>query len=162
MNTNQKTDSKLLFPEESYAIIGACFDVYNDKGCGFLESVFQECLEIEFEYKGIPFLSQKELKLSYRGRLLKQTFKADFVCFEKILIEIKAVSQIVDEHRAQVLNYLNASGFELGILVNFGHYPKLEYERIAFTGKNKLPRLNRLDSDNRWRPIEWKDRRVRA
>ena len=102
-------------------------------GCGFLENVYQECLEIEFEDQGIPFKSYKELKLKYRDKQLKQTYKPDFVCYDKIIVEIKAISNLLDEHKAQVLNYLNASGLNLGILVNFGHYPKLEYERFVLT-----------------------------
>jgi GxxExxY protein len=107
--------------------------VYNEKGCGFLEPVYHECLEIEFEYQRIPAISKPSLTVSYRGRLLTQTYEPDFVCFEKIIVELKAVSALTDEHRAQLLNYLHATGFELGLLVNFGHYPKLEYERIART-----------------------------
>jgi len=104
-----------------------------------LENVYQECLEIEFEDQGIPFKSYKELKLKYRDKQLKQTYKPDFVCYDKIIVEIKAISNLLDEHKAQVLNYLNASGLNLGILVNFGHYPKLEYERFVLTmGKEVL------------------------
>ena len=117
--------------EETYKVLGACFEVYNEKGCGFLEAVFQECLEIELEMQGIPFEAKKALKLEYKGRPLKKRYEADFVCFDKVLIEIKAVSALTDEHRAQVLNYLAATGLEVGLLANFGHYPKLQYERIA-------------------------------
>lgn len=122
---------EILFKEESYAIIGACFNVYKDKGCGFLEPVYHECCEIEFVFQQIPFASQQELPLSYRGQLLKQRYKPDFICYERIVVEIKAVSALTDEHRAQLLNYLHASGMKLGLLVNFGHHPKLEYERIV-------------------------------
>jgi GxxExxY protein len=125
--------TELIYKKESYAIIGACFEVYNDKGCGFLEPVYQECLAIEFEYQGVPAIAKPSLTLSYRGRILAQTYQADFVCFEKIIVELKAVSVLTDEHRAQLLNCLHATGFELCLLVNFGHYPKLEYERIAKT-----------------------------
>jgi GxxExxY protein len=125
--------AEIIYKKESYAIIGACFEVYNEKGCGFLEPVYHECLEIEFEYQRIPAISKPSLTVSYRGRLLTQTYEPDFVCFEKIIVELKAVSALTDEHRAQLLNYLHATGFELGLLVNFGHYPKLEYERIART-----------------------------
>jgi GxxExxY protein len=125
--------TEIIYRNESYAIIGACFEVYNEKGCGFLEPVYHECLEIEFEYQRIPAISKPSLTVSYRGRLLTQTYEPDFVCFEKIIVELKAVSALTDEHRAQLLNYLHATGFELGLLVNFGHYPKLEYERIART-----------------------------
>lgn len=125
--------SGLIYPEESYKIIGACFNVYKEKGCGFTEPVYQECLEIELEQQEIQFEAQKKLKLAYRGRELKQTFKPDFICYEKIVLEIKAVANLVDEHRAQLLNYLNATEMKLGLLINFGHYPKLEYERLILT-----------------------------
>lgn len=128
---NVGTMKEILYKEESYAIIGACFRVYKDKGCGFVEPVYQECLEIEFSFQEIPAVSQKELLMRYRGQPLKQRYKPDFVCFEKIILEIKAVCQLTDEHRSQILNYLNATGMKLGLLVNFGHYPKLEYERIV-------------------------------
>lgn len=130
-------DERIIYKKESYTIIGACFEVYNEKGCGFLEPVYQECLAIEFEYQGIPAIPKPPLTLAYRGRTLTQRYQPDFVCFEKIIVELKAVSAIIDEHRAQLLNYLHATGFELGLLVNFGHYPKLEYERIAKTHRLK-------------------------
>jgi GxxExxY protein len=123
----------LIYHKETYALIGACFSVYREKGCGFLEGVYQECLEIELEHLGIPFVSDTPLALSYRGRELKQVYRADFICYGKIIIEIKAVSDFSDQHRAQLINYLHATGLELGLLVNFGYYPKLEYERIANT-----------------------------
>jgi GxxExxY protein len=129
--------AKLIYPDESYAIIGACFNVYKDKGCGFLEPVYQECTEIELEFQKNPFAAQKRMKLTYRGRELKKTFKPDFICYEKIIVELKAVSHLIDEHRAQVINYLNATGMQLSLLVNFGHYPKLEYERIILTDEYK-------------------------
>ena len=122
-----------VYWDESYKIMGACFNVYKEMGAGFLESVYQECLEIEFHRQKIPFRSQVELNLSCLGYTLKQTYRPDFVCYEKIIVEIKAVSNLCDEHRAQLLNYLNATKFNLGILVNFGHYAKLEYERIVLT-----------------------------
>ena len=121
----------ILFKEEAFAIVGACFEVYNDKGCGFLEAVYQECLEIELELRAIPFQPQAELSLAYKGRRLKQRYFPDFLCFGKIIVEIKAVSELADEHRAQVHNYLKATGFRLGLLVNFGQKSKLEYERIV-------------------------------
>lgn len=120
----------LLYEQESYAILGACFEVYKQKGCGFLEPVYHECLEIEFEMRGIPFTSEVELELEYKGRKLRQTYKPDFICFEKIIVEIKAVSALHDVFRAQLQNYLRATGHRLGFLVNFAHHPKLEYERI--------------------------------
>jgi GxxExxY protein len=128
---------EIIFKSESYAIIGACFEVYNEKGCGFLEPVYQECLGIEFAYLGIPAIAKPSLTLTYRGRILTQTYQPDYVCFEKIIVELKAASALTDEHRAQLLNYLHATGFKLGLLVNFGHYPGLEYERIAKTQRIK-------------------------
>jgi GxxExxY protein len=122
---------ELVYKDESYRIIGACFEVYKEMGCGFLEAVYQECLGMEFLAQGIPFTSQYELSLSYKGQPLKQTYVPDFVCFEKIVVEIKAVAALTDLHRAQLQNYLKATGFKLGLLANFGHYPKLEYERIV-------------------------------
>jgi GxxExxY protein len=134
----------LIFKEESYTIMGGCFAVYKDKGCGFLEPVYQECMEIELAYLKLPAVPKPSLALSYRGHVLKQKYVPDFICYDRIVLELKAVSQLTDEHRAQVLNYLNATGLKLGLLVNFGHYPKLEWERIvntprpapAFGGKN--------------------------
>ena len=122
---------EIVYKEESYAIIGACFEVYKDKGCGFLEAVYQECLEMELRMRQIPFVAQQALVLSYKGNRLKQTYVPDFICYEKIILEIKALSALADEHRAQVHNYLKATGHKLGLLVNFGHYPKLDYERIV-------------------------------
>lgn len=130
---SDKLNKKILYAEESYKIIGACFNVYKMIGCGFLEPVYQECLGVEFKYQNIPSIAQKELVLQYRGQNLRKTYRPDYICFDKIILEIKAVSKIIDEHRAQILNYLYASGYKLGILVNFGHYPQLEYERIALT-----------------------------
>jgi len=123
----------IIYPEESYAIIGACFNVYNEKGCGFVEPVYQECLEIEMGFQGIPFDAHRELRLEYRGRTLKQRYIPDFICHDKIVVELKAVSQITDEHRAQVFNYRRATGMKLGLLVNFGRHPELQYERIVFS-----------------------------
>src|ERR1700682_1441420 len=128
--------TEIICKEESYAIVGACFEVYNNKGCGFLEPVYQECLAIEFNLQNIPATPKPLLTLSYRDRVLTQPYQPYFVCYQKIIVELKAVSALCDEHRAQLLNYLNATGFELGLIVNFGHYPKLEYERIA---KTQLP-----------------------
>jgi GxxExxY protein len=117
--------AEIIYKKKSYAIIGACFEVYNEKGCGFLEPAYEECLLIEIEYQRIPAIPKPSLTLTYRGRILTQTYQPDFVCFEKIIVELKAVSALTDEHRAQLLNYLHATGFELGLLVNFGHYPKV-------------------------------------
>lgn len=123
----------IVFEKESYAIMGACFEVYKDKGCGLTEPIYQECLEIEFDHLRLPVVAQPQLPVTYRGRTLRHRFVPDFICFEQIVLEIKAVSKLTDEHRAQVLNYLHATGHQLGLLANFGHFPKVEYERIANT-----------------------------
>jgi GxxExxY protein len=127
---NKRLPDKLIFKDECYRIIGACINVYKDKGGGFLEPVYQECLGIEFEYQGILAVPQKPFPLFHRGRTLKHQYKPDFVCLDSIILEIKAVSALIDEHRAQVINCLKATKLPLGLLVNFGHYPLLEWERI--------------------------------
>ena len=123
--------AEIIYAQESYRIIGACFEVYNEMGCGFLEAVYQECLEEELTDRGIPFHARRRLKINYKGKLLRKKCIPDVVCFDKILVELKAVDELNNHHRAQVHNYLKATGFRLGLLVNFGHYPKLEYERIV-------------------------------
>ena len=123
--------ASIIHKLESFEIMGACFEVYKEKGSGFVESVYQECLEIELGLRNIPFQAQQELALTYKSRPLKGKFKPDFICHDKIVLELKAVSGLTDEHRAQVQNYLRATGLKLGLLVNFGHYPKVEYERIV-------------------------------
>jgi len=123
--------TELIFAEESYRIRGAVFEVYREMGCGFLEAVYQECLEKEFDKEEIPFVAQRELILHYKDDRLEQTYKPDFICFDRIIVELKAVKELGDEHQAQIHNYLKATGMRLGFLVNFGHYPKVEIERIV-------------------------------
>lgn len=123
-------ENKILYKEECYNIQGAIFEVYKEMGSGFLESVYQECLEIELKSKNIPFLPQEQLKIKYKKEILNQTYKPDFICYDKIIVELKTAKDITDEHRAQVFNYLKATEFRLGIIVNFGHYPKAQVERI--------------------------------
>jgi len=121
----------LIFKEESYAIQGAVFEVYRQMGHGFLESVYQECLERELKERNIPFVAQSELQLLYKGQPLNQSFKPDLVCYGKIIVELKAAEKIANEHNAQVLNYLKATGFKLGLLVNFGSHPKAQICRLV-------------------------------
>lgn len=123
--------AEIIYREESYKIMGACFEVYKAKGCGFTEAVYQECLALEFDLQNIPFVSQPKLELEYKGTKLEQYFKADFVCYGSIVVELKSLPKITDICRAQTLNYLHARKFRLGIIVNFGHHPRLEYERIV-------------------------------
>jgi GxxExxY protein len=120
----------IVFPDESYVINGACLEVYRTLGNGFLEAVYQESLEIEFKKREIPFVAKKPLTLVYQGQPLKQSYKTDFICYDKIIVEIKAISKLTDEHRAQVMNYLKATGYQLGLLYNFGQYPLLEIVRV--------------------------------
>ncbi len=129
-------NKELIHEDLTYEIIGACFEVYKEKGCGFVEPVYQECLEIELELRGIPFVAQKQLILVYKGKPLSSKYQPDLICHEQIIVELKAVSCLVDEHRAQLQNYLKATGIRLGLLVNFGHHPKVEIERIA-SGKGR-------------------------
>src|SRR5262245_48381506 len=101
--TNTMKD--LIHHDETYEILGACFEVYREKGCGFLEGVFQESLEIEFELRAIPAKALVPMRLEYKGRPLRHSYVADFICHDKVIVELKAVSKLVDEHRAQVQNY---------------------------------------------------------
>ena len=123
--------TELLFKDDSYRILGACFEVHNLKGSGFVEPVYQECLELELRMSEVPFAAQPRLQLGYKGRELNSVYIPDFVCFDKIILEIKAAGSLTDEHSAQVHNYLKATGLRLGLLVNFGTHPKLQYERIV-------------------------------
>jgi GxxExxY protein len=123
-------NEKLIYEAESYAIKGACMEVCKTFGNGFLELVYQECLELEFDRCAIPFDPQRLLTLTYQGKTLRHKYKPDFVCYDKIIVEIKAVSRLTPEHKAQVMNYLKATGFQLGLLFNFGHYPLLEQIRV--------------------------------
>ena len=115
--------------QESYDIIGAAMHVYNILGPGFVEAVYQEALEIEFQRRGIPYEREKELNVYYDGVLLQKKFQPDFICYDKIIIELKAVMELDDMNRVQVYNYLKATGMKLGLLINFGHSDVLEYER---------------------------------
>lgn len=122
---------ELLYENEVYQIRGAIFEVHNQMGNGFLEAVYHECLKREFSHKSIPFLSKVPLALSYKGEPLHQAYEADLICFDKIILELKAISALAPVHRAQVLNYLKATGLRLGLLVNFGTYPEVQIERIV-------------------------------
>ncbi|MFA7056445.1 MAG: GxxExxY protein [Candidatus Cloacimonadales bacterium] len=123
--------NNLLYKDECYKIQGAIFNVYKELGCGFLESVYQEALEIELSGLDIPFESQKEIKISYHGTELKRTFVADIVCYNKIILELKSIKELVGVNRAQILNYLKATNLRVGLLVNFGTHPKVQIERFV-------------------------------
>jgi GxxExxY protein len=122
-----------LYKEEAFAIRGAVFQVYRAMGAGFLEGVYQECLAIEFARRGIPFDAQKPLRIIYEGQPLRHAYVADFICYGSIVLELKAQRVLAPEHRAQVINYLRATGLQLGLLVNFGASPRVQIERFALS-----------------------------
>ncbi len=123
--------SEIVYEDECYEIQGAIFTVYRELGCGFLESVYQEALTKELTACEIPYVSQPELRISYKNEYLKQVYRPDFICYNKIIIELKSARALTQEHRAQVFNYLKVTGFHLGLLVNFGAYPKVEIVRVV-------------------------------
>jgi GxxExxY protein len=122
---------QLIYPDECYAIRGAIYEVYREMGSGFREEVYQQCLEREFMIRGIPFDAKKELRIFYKGEPIEKTYIPDFYCYDKIIVEIKAVDMLSKEHRAQLLNYLRLTGSKLGLLVNFSAYPKAVIEQWA-------------------------------
>ena len=124
-------EKELLYRDETFVLRGACFEVYKDKGSGFLESVYQECLGIELQLQNVPYVPQPKLELAYKERKLESVFQPDFLCYGTIVVELKAMSELTDSCRAQIHNYLKATGYRLGLLVNFGHYPGIEIERIV-------------------------------
>jgi GxxExxY protein len=127
--------SPLLLKDEVYAIVGAAMEVYNTLGPGFLESVYQEALELEFMERGIPFAAQRELNICYKQYRLQKLYIADFLVFDKIIVEIKALDRLTSREEAQLINYLKATRLEVGILINFGSIGKLEWKRMVLTGK---------------------------
>jgi GxxExxY protein len=116
----------------SYAVIGAAMEVHGQLGCGFLEAVYQEALAIELVSRGIPFRPQAQLPIRYKDRVLETVYKADFLCYDALVVEIKALAQIGTIEEAQVLNYLKATGYEIGLLLNFGR-TALQYKRFVLT-----------------------------
>ena len=127
---NSQEGIELLFEQETFKVRGAIFEVYRQLGCGFLEGIDQECLEKEFQLRGITFVSQQEIVVYYKGEKLLQKYKPDFICFGQIIVELKAVLVLAPEHKAQIFNYLKITGNKIGLLVNFGHFPKAEIERF--------------------------------
>ena len=121
----------LIYKNEVYDIIGACFDVYKELSCGLSEPIYQEALEIEFNLRGIPFEREKELVVYYKGRKLRKKYVADFVCYDDIIVELKALDNVTSKEVSQLLNYLHITKYPLGLLVNFGHEDNLEWKRYA-------------------------------
>src|SRR6185369_5381554 len=124
-----RTTRTVLFEGEVYRIQGAIYEVNKEMGGGFLEAVYQECSAIEFAAKDIPFVALRPLALSYKGQPLRRSYVPDFVCFDQIIVELKAVREIAPEHRAQTVNYLKGTGLRLALLVNFRPTGKAEVER---------------------------------
>lgn len=119
-----------MLEQEGYDVMGAAFEVYNVEGHGFLEDVYQECLEIEFGLRNIPFESQCELTLYYKDRPLRKKYIPDFFVYGELIVEIKAVKKLLPEHEAQLINYLLATKKRVGYLINFGSSSELEWKRI--------------------------------
>ncbi len=119
----------LLYEQESYEIIGAAMTVHKELGCGFLEKVYQEAFAVELNIRGIPFEREKCFSINYKGVQLQQEYIADFFCYGKIIVELKAVSTLTEQHYSQVINYLNCANVRLGLLINFGE-ERLRYKRL--------------------------------
>lgn len=128
----------LLLKNEVYTIIGAAMEVYNQLGSGFGEAIYQEALEIESDLRKLPNTHQQEIYITYKGITMKQFFKPDFIYYDKIIVEIKAIEMLTSREEAQLLNYLKATGFPVGLLINFGHENDLQWKRMAFTGQKSL------------------------
>jgi GxxExxY protein len=122
----------LMLKHEVYAIVGAAMEVHREKGCGFAGPVYQECMEFELPDRGVPATPQMEMSISYKGRRLKKTYIADFVAYGQVIVELKAMDKLTSREEAQVINYLKASGLQVGVLINFGA-PSLEWKRIVLT-----------------------------
>jgi GxxExxY protein len=123
--------NELVLKEEVYAVVGAAIEVHKQLGFGFLEAVYQEALEIEMRCRSLPFEAQKTLPILYKGQKLAKEYVADFVCFEQIIIELKAIQRLTEKEEAQLLNYLKATGCRVGLLINFGSKGKLEWKRFV-------------------------------
>jgi GxxExxY protein len=129
--------AELLFKKEVYTIVGAAFDVYNELGEGFLEAVYQEALETEFALRQIPYVFQQEIQVIYKGKPLKKSYVADFVAFGKVVVEIKAIDHLTTREYSQVINYLKATNYQVGVIINFGSEKELEWKRVVNTPRPK-------------------------
>jgi GxxExxY protein len=122
-----------IYKDEGYKLMGAAFEVFNDRGYGMDEEIYQECLEIELELRGIPFRSKQELACQYKGRELRKRFVPDLFVNDALIVELRAVSQICPEQEAQLMNYLRITRQPVGYLINFGHKDTLEWKRIVLS-----------------------------
>jgi GxxExxY protein len=127
--------AELLYKDEVYAIVGAAMDVYNQLGSGFGEAVYQDAMEIEVELRKISNNAQQDIFVYYKGQQLKSFFKPDLICYEKVVVELKALDRLTSREESQVLNYLKATGLPVGLLINFGGDRDLEWKRIVLTQK---------------------------
>ncbi len=124
-------DRDFLCKEETYKLIGAAFEVYNELTCAYNEPLYQEAYEFELGLQKIPFQAQPQLRVSYKGQLLEKEFYADIIVFDQVIVELKALEKLTSREEAQLLNYLKAANLKVGLLINFGSHPKLEYKRIV-------------------------------
>jgi GxxExxY protein len=124
-------DKQIILADEVYSVVGAAMEVYYKAGTGFLEPVYQEMLGIEMAQRGVPFEAEKELSLEYKGVALRKTYRADFICYGQILVELKAIERLSNVEVAQILNYLKITKMRVGLLINFGARPKLEWKRFV-------------------------------
>ena len=124
-----KTEKDIPLADETYAVVGAAFEVYNELGAGFLEPVYQEAMEYELRARQIPFVSQPKLVLHYKGQPLQKEYVADLLVYDSLVVELKALDQLRPREEAQLINYLKATGKKVGLLINFGAHPKLQWER---------------------------------
>jgi len=123
---------ELILKDEVFAVVGTAMEVYNELGSGFLEAVYQEAMEIELLNRHIPFESQKKLQIQYKDKKLNKEYVADLICYNSVLIELKAVEKLSGKEESQIINYLKATGIKVGVLINFGSKNKLEWKRFVY------------------------------
>ena len=124
-------DEEFIHKDETYNIIVAGFEVYNELGCAYLELIYQEAYERELALQSIPFASQAPLRVSYKGECLNKNYYADLIAYQKVIVELKVLEKLTSREESQIINYLKAAGLQVGLLLNFGSHPKLEYKRIV-------------------------------
>ncbi len=123
--------TELLLKEEVFAVVGAAIEVHRESGCGFLEAVYQEAMELELADRNLPFLPQVALRITYKTRTLKKEYVADLLCFGQLIVELKAIDRLTSVDEAKLLNYLKATGLRVGLLINFGASGRLEWKRFV-------------------------------
>ena len=140
--------AELLLKDEVYAIVGAAMEVYNQLGPGFLEPIYQEAMEIETVGRNIPTKPQQKIVVLYKGKRLKKFYIADLLCYDQVIVEIKAIDTLTSREESQLINYLKATGLKVGLLINFGSHSKLEWRRLVMTkvgSSRRPPRYLRAD-----------------